>query len=392
MVLQGFEVPSWFGWLTGVLFIKLPWGLPIFKSFCNFTTFVILAINIFTQVLWIDFFLHSRQLENEKFLRKILLQGFTIFGVIFNAFIRIFFCFQARNVCEFLSKLEDYPVSTVPTTLQKTRRLFSLLTWVSLCLRLGTGIFLAIQLSQIVPEDSWISSLGNIGYLGFMGLFGVLPIVSSFYVAFSFIVVTAVYLVWIFEDYGIQIEEAIKHAKKDPFQAVLQTRVLRQMLQEMKMDSSHFDLIQKFEDIRGLFRLFDEIVSPLLFCLIVMSVTSLVHAANSILIEGSSSASWAGLVSNWFNLAYQTVQLFLLQLGQDLYDRIAERKAKLNKMVSLMPVSISKLQLSDIVESLSIWKWEMTAWGFFRVNRGLMSAVFSTIMAYVVILFQLYME
>lgn len=113
----------------------------------------------------------------------------------------------------------------------------------------------------------------------------------------------------------------------------------------------------------------NRIFSPLLFCLIVMSVTSLVHAANSILIEGSSSASWAGLVSNWFNLAYQTVQLFLLQLGQDLYDRIAERKAKLNKMVSLMPVSISKLQLSDIVESLSIWKWEMTAVSISNLNN-----------------------
>jgi hypothetical protein len=30
-------------------------------------------------------------------------------------------------------------------------------------------------------------------------------------------------------------------------------------------------------------------------------------------------------------------------------------------MVTLMPASIEKLQLSDIVESLSIWKWEMTA-------------------------------
>lgn len=128
---------------------------------------------------------------------------------------------------------------------------------------------------------------------------------------------------WIFEDYGIQIEEAIKHAKKDAFQAVLQTRILRQMAQDMKMEPGLLDLIQKFADIRRLFKLFDEIVSPLLFCLIVMSVASLVHAANSILIEGGSSSSWAGLLSDWFNLIYQVVQLFLLQLGQDLYDRVS---------------------------------------------------------------------
>lgn len=41
--------------------------------------------------------------------------------------------------------------------------------------------------------------------------------------------------------------------------------------------------------------------------------------------------------------------------------QIAERKAKLNKMVTLMPSSVAKLQMSDIVESLSIWKWEMSA-------------------------------
>lgn len=322
MVLQGFEVPTWFGWFTGVLCIRVPWGMPTFKSWCSFTTFCTLTINIFTQVLWIDFFLHSKQLEKEKFLRKILLQGFTIFGVVFNAFIRIFFCVQARNICAFLVKLEDYPVSTVPTTLQKSRRLFSLLTWVSLFLRLGTGVFLAIQLSQIVPEDSWLAPLGKYGYLLFMGLFGVIPLVSSFYVAFSFIVVTAVYLVWIFEDYGIQIEESIKHAKKDSFQSALQTRVLKQMLQQIKLEHQQQDLVQKFEDIRGLFKQFDEIVSPLLLCLIVMSVMSLVHAANSILIEGGSSSGWAGLLSNWFNLVYQIVQLFLLQLGQDLYDRV----------------------------------------------------------------------
>jgi hypothetical protein len=95
-----------------------------------------------------------------------------------------------------------------------------------------------------------------------MGTLGVLPITASFYVAFSFIVVTAVYLVWIFEDYGIQIEEAIKHAK-NPFQAVLQTRVLRQMLQEMKMEPQLLNLIHRFEDIRNLFKLFDEIVSSI---------------------------------------------------------------------------------------------------------------------------------
>ena len=39
----------------------------------------------------------------------------------------------------------------------------------------------------------------------------------------------------------------------------------------------------------------------------------------------------------------------------------AERKAKLNKMVTLMPACIAKLQLSDVVESLAIWNWKMTA-------------------------------
>jgi hypothetical protein len=358
MVLQGFEVPSWFGWLTGVLVINKPWGTPDFKSWCSPITLIIIIVNTLTQILWLDFFLHSNQLEKEKLLRKILLQGFTILGVLFNAFVRMFFCIQARNICEFLNQLENYNVSTVPTTLQKTRRLFSILTWVSLILRLGTGIFLALQLSSHIPEESWLAPLGRWGYLFIMGLFGVIPLVSSFYVAFSFIVVTAVYLVWIFEDYGIQIEESIKHARKDGFQVVMQPRVLRQMLQEIPMESYLVDLIKKFEDVRRLFKLFDRIVSPLLFCLIVMSITSLIHASNTIIIEGGSSSGWAGLVSDWFNLVYQVVQLFLLQLGQDLYDRVRTDKYKLTKnkitasahfrLLSMMKSSISIIKMVHI--------------------------------------------
>jgi len=320
MVLEGFEVPTWFGWITGVLFIQKPWGAPVFKSWCNLTTIGIFALNILTQLLWIDFFQHSTQYEGEKFLKKILIQGFLVFGVLFNIFIRIFFSIQARNVCFFLNELEFYPVSTVPTTLQKTRRLFSILTWVSLTLRLGTGIFLAIQLASHIPESSLLAPLGTWGYLFIMGLFGVLPLVSSFYVAFSFIVVTAVYLVWIFEDYGIQIEGAIKTARKDSI-TDLRTDFKFIGFHRKAMEPSLVELIKRFEDIRNLFSLFDKIVSPLLFCLIVMSVTSLIHATNSILIEGGSS-QWAGLVSDWFNLIYQVVQLFLLQLGQDMYDRV----------------------------------------------------------------------
>ncbi|CAL8133691.1 unnamed protein product [Orchesella dallaii] len=368
MVLQGLEVPSWFGWLTGV-FVWVPWGVPKFKSWLNFTTIIIITSNILTQIIWLDFFQHSRQSTKEKFLKKILLQGFNVFGVLFNAFIRLFFYTQARHIVDFLNHLEFWPVSTVPTTLQKTRRLFSILCWVSLGLRLATGIFLAIQLSLHVPQDSWFGDVGQWGYLFLMGTFGVLPLVASFYVAFSFTVVTAVYLVWIFEDYGIQIEQAIKTAKKDvPGQQ-------KSLFQYVRMDAQMNDLVQRFDDIRGVFQLFDTIVSPLLFCLIVMSVTSLIHAANSLLIEGGSSGGWSGVASDSFNLVYQLVQLFLLQLGQDTFDRINERKVKLTRMVMLMGDGTSKFQLANIVESLCVWKWRMTAWGFFTVDRSLVSGV-----------------
>lgn len=97
------------------------------------------------------------------------------------------------------------------------------------------------------------------------------------------------------------------------------------------------------------------------FLQIVMSVTSLIHAANSLLIEGGSSGGWPGLVSDSFNLVYQLVQLFLLQLGQDTFDRINERKMKLTRMVMLMPDGRAKFQLANIVESLCVWQWRMSA-------------------------------
>lgn len=317
MVLEGLEVPSWFGWITGV-FLWVPWGPPRLNSIQTTITIpIILLINILTQLLWLDFFQHSKQFENEKFLKRILLQGFNVFGVIFNAFIRLFFYIQARHIVNFLNTLEFYNVSTVPTTLQKTRRLFSILCWVSLALRLATGVFLSIQLSMSVPEDSWFGDVGQWGYLVLMGAFGVLPLVASFYVAFSFTVVTAVYLVWIFEDYGIQIEQAIKTAKQPQ-----QEEMGKSLMLYVRMDGQMKELIRRFDDIRDVFHLFDTIVSPLLFCLIVMSVTSLIHAANSLLIEGGGGNGWPGVLSDSFNLIYQLVQLFLLQLGQDTFDRV----------------------------------------------------------------------
>lgn len=256
MTLEGLEVPSWFGWLTGV-FVWVPWGSPRFKSWLNLTTLIILTSNVLTQILWIDYFQHSRQFENEKLLKKILLQGFNVFGVVFNAFIRLFFIIQASHIVDFLNQLEFYPVSTVPTTLQKTRRLFSILCWVSLGLRLATGIFLAVQLSVNVPEGSWFGDVGRWGYLFVMGTFGVLPLVASFYCAFSFTVVTAVYLVWIFEDYGIQIEQAIKTAKKDDAPADG-----KRLFWFVRMDRQMEDLVTRFNDIRDVFQLFDKIVGP----------------------------------------------------------------------------------------------------------------------------------
>lgn len=183
---------------------------------------------------------------------------------------------------------------------------------------------MTVQLSLNVPKGSWFGEIGQWGYFFLMGAFGVLPLVASFYVAFSFTVVTAVYLVWIFEDYGIQIEQGIKTAK--PSGEVSDFNNMnkqKRLFMYVHMDGQMRDLITRFENIRDVFNLFDTIVSPLLFCLIVMSTTSLIHAANSLLIEGGGAGGWPGVLSDSFNLVYQLVQLFLLQLGQDTYDRVS---------------------------------------------------------------------
>lgn len=40
-----------------------------------------------------------------------------------------------------------------------------------------------------------------------------------------------------------------------------------------------------------------------------------------------------------------------------------------------MKDGVAKFQLANIVESLCIWQWKMTAWGFFVVDRSLVSGV-----------------
>ncbi|CAG7706168.1 unnamed protein product [Allacma fusca] len=400
MVLQGFAWPARIGWLSGTLFASNPISFSVFNSWKHPYTLYVLFINFAFGLLISDFVLHlnSNPLQQESsYVKKIIFTGFLASNLSLIVVLRLHSVYYAKSISLFLKTIEEYPFSEVHSSQRKFPKTCYLLSWAIFALSVATAAILTWTVESNNSSKFWLGAIGSVPFYITAFLFGFLPAISTAYVGFAFVNVTLSNLVWFFEDLCAQLESHIQSGKDD-IQIFLPRNYFQKSQPGVKMDAimiqsnmfwSQRNLIGQFRRIQDLFHCYDKLAGPIILFIIVSSTVSIIQAANDVL-QNDGIFKEKSQITSWLNLVTHGLFLFILNLGFNATKTIRKRQGTLKQLIATIPSNLVKIELVRTVQVVTDWDWRMSAAGFFTVDRSLMGGIISTMMSYVVILFQLH--
>jgi hypothetical protein len=335
MVLEGFGLPSWVGWLSGILFYRLPWGIPAFKSWCEPFVLYHILIGSFANLLWADYIIHyAETFASESDLRQVITKVFTYMAVLLFLFVRVCFLLKAKTIANFLSRIELHPASSLGKPLTQFDKW---VLWIALILHVLAGAtFSAAVGSQRKREHSWFSMLSKMEYTVTFFIFGTFPVSTGSFLAFSYGLVTTKHMLHLFDDFcdhfeiGIKIENGeIPQLVFEPPPPEFKIPILfetQKGYQKSKRIQSQKELMIKglFSRIDIIFHLFEaynQAVGPFLLGLVITLILYFVQTINAILIMNLSPLF---LTFDWVTLIYLIFQLviILFNLGHYTHKRV----------------------------------------------------------------------
>ncbi|CAG7817937.1 unnamed protein product [Allacma fusca] len=428
MGLEGLRLPIFLGWISGVFFVSKPWGKISFISYFHPFTLYALIVNIIFTGLWIDFYDDATSFIANKPLTTQIFYLSTSTGVhVFNGYMRLIFFIFAGRIAKMLNLIKELMGPVKPRDLRCTWALFLKLFWIILIFHLvNAGIvagYVCASSDSIQNKNSMYFS-GQIRpkwYFVIFFILGSFPVACCIYFTFSFIFVCTFCVLCVFEqfcevlmDIGIKIQnqsgedsgfrQSMRNSTKDTYIIDIPAGDIELVLPNepgcsgevstlISGTSRNFkvELLERLDRIKELFGVFDSVVGPMVLGMLIRNVVIVINEASSVFINPSGFVI-AHRGCAFVNFFGDVVQFIILELGSWTQRRMNKWKTDLEKMIILMPTSFEKDHLSDVVHQVCKWKWQMSASGFFNINRQLMSGIVATMLSYIVILFQLHVS
>ncbi|OXA61441.1 hypothetical protein Fcan01_02017 [Folsomia candida] len=366
----GFFSCIWLGWILGFLQLSPPWRDPpsfnSWKSWISVWSLIVLCVQ---HVLLIDF---SRQTKLVDGLAVNLLAKqlhALMFIVTFGAFwtVRVIFLIRAKKLAKLLGAFYVYPIKNEYFRWRVAWRVAVFFVCISGILVISSsGLFVLAVRSKSRAADSppWFFIFGKVLSGILSAFFGHMASMASTNVAFALVIYISFYLEFVI------VRDA--NSKKLNF---LHSPLSKEIL------------LNKFEGIRTLFEEGNKIIAPLALVVIVVETFRGVSGAHELLINklGGFFA-----LDNYLNVIQQLIHAGLVFVGQYVVDKMNERKQQLSKIIALMEETDSNHKFTvKLVNYVIDFDWKLSGYGFFYVDKKLLSGMVATAMTYIVILVQL---
>ncbi|CAL8074386.1 unnamed protein product [Orchesella dallaii] len=402
MVLRGLVFSSWKAWLTGMYFVRKPWGTPIPTGFLSHPyIFYSFILNLINQCLWIDMQIKlSEKAKNFSLTEQILSNAVFFASFTFDIYFRFNMYRLNIKLANLLVALEeprlrplDHKLSAVWTFHRISLRIFTILRY----LPTTTFVWSFVTETQSISDSKFLIPR-SWHFIAFT-LFAAVPHVTTLIFSYDLIVETTFQFLWTFEDFCAHLEENILDHDG------------RKMGKQV--DSTTF--IEKFDDINNLASNYDQVIGPIILGVVARSVFSVIHSTTTIVLNtGNTLNLHTGY--HVIQLVVELSQFVILKLGTEVHQRISFWKQKLTKAcllsssnlkpeayppqtpslndsknslnvtdddtssdadtrISLTRVSNQLRQLDDLVKCICNWEWKISAGGIFYVDSKLLSGV-----------------
>lgn len=328
MIIPGFCLASWFGWIAGILIFRLPWGDPKFtlKSLPTFFNVIFAIVFVFFNV---DIIYHFRgvmqgyyEAGGQSFGRvETIVVCFEYAELLIsNCVMRSVFLWKGKKLADFLGRLRRYNIT------QMRRR--SPATWrdclvTSLVFASTLGFCTLMGVTQYFVEGSKYWTRDWLGPLGQTLLFTILfliPVMIPMQVSFSFIVATCGYLSTIFQDYCQHVLDIVgenkwagmsllagSHQPEKPTGRVFFT------------DKTRREMLARFSIVQEVFDLAQDLIGPLSLILLAGSSIAVVMIAYEVM---AFTVSPLMLAKNGCHMVNYICYFWVLQCGQRILDKV----------------------------------------------------------------------
>lgn len=358
MVLSGLGFSSWQAWLTGVYFVKKPWGLPSPTGFCCHPYVVFaLTLNIISYGFWCDCQIKLHPLSrNFSLTERILAEAVVLVGAIFDVFFRFNFYRFNVELGELLRALEQPKHKPMYSKIRKCWKFHKISLHILTVPRYVLTITLVGAYGTITSAypDSEFYYLPRHLYFILFTIFTAIPSVCSVIFAYDLIVITTFHMLWTFEDYCGHLEDHIyrgllirRRISRNPSLISLQMSpgktsagedtncnniVATNEFRHLKRISdaeegkgfeklSFNGFVERFDWINSLAETYDRVIGTIILGVVVRCVISFVHAINAIMIRKEKEL----YLKVWYHgilLVTEASQLVILKLGSEIHQRV----------------------------------------------------------------------
>jgi len=311
------------GWINGTILVDRPWKKPTLKYWLSLTNFYAIFITIshyifFISSLHFSFAVTSFVKPTNKYnMQKIIVHMLHSFCGVATIARRIYLWTIAKQLVSFKNRLESYPLSNnrrfseVPSSWK-----LNIFSGILVMLRIGAAVFEGMDFAKNgYIKYMWFARILNYDLLlGFAITLMVLRNLALF-IDVGIVVTTAAFLLNVICDFCAELES---YYTSDAARPTTNNVSINQCHNSATNDRSIWmiseeQLVKRIEEIKSLFKTFDEIFGPMLFFLIIISFVSLVNGINSTIINDGTNEFL--VITHILLVLSEFAVLFLMELG-----------------------------------------------------------------------------
>ena len=369
MALDGLCLPKFLGWITGLLFVRKPWGDYVFTSYLHPYTIFALSINIVFGLLWKDFYsAFYPTLKGQPLTRKLLSLSGTAGFHFFYAYTRWVYLLSAKRMSRLVQSLTKTLNGIKPSGRVWFWGVRSL--WFLLLFQTGLALTYACSFYQTSQSDDQAVSQSSIFFprqkrpwwyfIIFFSL-ATFPVAISIYFTFGFIFILTLGILRVFDEFcksvadiygsdcnllqrsGVNQQEHEQRRKNsDTFiinmmdhtesnmntsDADLSVAIIRDRFRAADTSDSSMlemkaELLERFEKVKDIFDQYDMIVGPLLLGMLVRNVFVVINDVTAIVINWNPYKFDVVKGCNVLNLCGDLAQFCVLELGSWAHRRV----------------------------------------------------------------------
>ncbi|CAL8091885.1 unnamed protein product [Orchesella dallaii] len=416
MPLQGFHLASVVGWASGVIILRKPWGPPTFRWLCV-PSFLAVLYFIIVLVLNVDLMKNSHKIHahssqySHNYNHNIdkLVTKFSYIQLILSCLvIRFIFFWKARKVADLLQRLRKYDKPFMFSRMLRKKKnqevnrkpatnIDCAITHLVFLTTFSLGLADAYVAYHIEENDLWLQTFGNLVHGILLVVLIVVPLMAPVQCAFSLTVHGIAHLSDILKEYCEQILNILPYQRqikivnsKNQQSMSIKDRnrncyylenIFSQNSKQKLFFTNQFriEILARFENIREIFNLADEIISPMALLLLACSSISVVMKSYELIVLYRSKVNFIRGMCHIVNyLSY----FWILHSGQRIKDTVSDCKDKLKSALAELSNhtsgEVERQTIKDVLSVISLWDWKFTACDFFVIDKKLASGVSCT--------------